>query len=522
MKLLFVTQSGYVRSFALLERVIGRQANLEKTGYYVSGRESYRGFLETVGSDWVASRDVLHEWDVINSAKASEVPKNADVAAVEKEFGDPTLWNAILCDRRVYYGKNCVFTQDYAPRFRHDEMLSIIHRAVTDIRDHLERLKPDAIVSFINVTFGEYCYYLVAKKYNIPYFNLRNTKVENYITAGPDIFEPSLNIKKAYERNFSSKDIDPDTMSFADSFVTSLARTRVTYEGQSYLSKKRRSRLTQIGADLAQIGFGAASSFRNWVSRVPKDNQTPDPLMAGIYNGIVKPLRYRKALHRHRNRMITLQVLKNMDFAFYPLHLEPEISLLTYSRPYLNQIEAIRWFSLAMPVNWKLVVKDHPKNPEYRSLGFYKKLFEIPNVLILPHDTSTFEIIQHARLVTILSGFVGFEALCQGKPVVALGKTAFEFLPETMYRRADDPRLLPQTVSDLLKNHLHDPTALVRFVYTVLEESVRFDWYTIGTLLQDRKWKNLDAFEKESGYRCQFENLANYLLAIITGQRNKE
>ena len=63
-----------------------------------------------------------------------------------------------------------------------------------------------------------------------------------------------------------------------------------------------------------------------------------------------------------KSKYVKNQDLKNINYAFFPLHTEPEVTLLVYSKPYMNQIEAIRLISHNLPIGMKLIVKEHPWN----------------------------------------------------------------------------------------------------------------------------------------------------------------
>ena len=50
-----------------------------------------------------------------------------------------------------------------------------------------------------------------------------------------------------------------------------------------------------------------------------------------------------------------------------PKQKEPEVTLLVWGRPYINQIEVARKFARCLPVGMKLVVKEHPAAVGYRT-----------------------------------------------------------------------------------------------------------------------------------------------------------
>jgi hypothetical protein len=134
-------------------------------------------------------------------------------------------------------------------------------------------------------------------------------------------------------------------------------------------------------------------------------------------------------------------------FVFFPLHLEPEATILVHSNYYENQLEVIRALSKSLPVSWKLVVKDHPNMRGRRSWGFIREVRRFPNVVFIPNDIPSWKLIQKARLVAVLSGTAGLEACLLGRPVVAFGDPVWGYGPT--FRKAGDLTRLSETLREV-------------------------------------------------------------------------
>ena len=80
---------------------------------------------------------------------------------------------------------------------------------------------------------------------------------------------------------------------------------------------------------------------------------------------------------------------KNPDlsksFVYYPLHHEPERTILFSSPFHTNQIEVIRDIAKSLPVGYKLYVKEHfsMKLNAWRKISFYKEILDLPNVVFV-------------------------------------------------------------------------------------------------------------------------------------------
>jgi hypothetical protein len=193
---------------------------------------------------------------------------------------------------------------------------------------------------------------------------------------------------------------------------------------------------------------------------------------------VIRPWRARLMDRFFNNLYVRAKDLRFLNYAFFPLHSEPEVTLNVYSKPYLNQIEAIRLFSHNLPVGLKLVVKEHPWSIGKRPLSYYRKLLDIPNVMIAHPSLKSRELISNSRLITVISGSIGFEALMLKKPVVVLGRAPFNFLPKSMIRHADSPGRLGNDIRDLLEHYEYNEEALLSYISAVIKESVPVDFYS--------------------------------------------
>jgi hypothetical protein len=193
---------------------------------------------------------------------------------------------------------------------------------------------------------------------------------------------------------------------------------------------------------------------------------------------VLNPARAAWVDARLRSRYVRESALDALDYAFFPLHTEPELSLLLHSRPNVNQVEAARGIARSLPVGMQLVIKEHPWSVGKRSLGYYEKLLEIPNVRLADPAMSSTPLVRGARLVVTIASSIGFEAALEGKPVVTLGSTSYDVLPASMVRRVTRPDMLAAEISELLAQYHYDEGAVVRYVKVVLEHSAPVNLYS--------------------------------------------
>jgi hypothetical protein len=115
-------------------------------------------------------------------------------------------------------------------------------------------------------------------------------------------------------------------------------------------------------------------------------------------------------------------------YVYFPLHMEPEATLLMYSPWCRDQIEAARLTSQALPVGWKLLIKENPKMRGKRPMSYYHRLRALPNALLVDPSVSSGELAKCARSTVSIAGNASVEAVLLGRPGICLGRPPFRDL----------------------------------------------------------------------------------------------
>ena len=213
-----------------------------------------------------------------------------------------------------------------------------------------------------------------------------------------------------------------------------------------------------------------------YLKKAYSDNQLRGYHWRFLFNNVFNPLK--DAAVNKFFPYFSTEKLDQDEFAYYPLHVEPEIALSIFGREYLNQIELVRNISRCIPVTWKLVVKDHPAGIGRRNLKYYRKLREIPNVILVNHYADSNHIIEKAKMIFTVSGFSGFEAIIRRKPVITFGRTFYDILPDCMVQNVQSLQTLPFVVKELLETYRYCENEIVCLVAAVKKNSVALNLYT--------------------------------------------
>lgn len=120
------------------------------------------------------------------------------------------------------------------------------------------------------------------------------------------------------------------------------------------------------------------------------------------------------------------EVIAKKRFVIYFLHFQPEMNTVPLARIYADQLNVIRKLSRSLPRGVTLFVREHPStfnkkaDRRWRPKGFYKRISNIKNVVLLDHGNLTpFALIDNAECVASITGNVLTESIARGKNVIS-------------------------------------------------------------------------------------------------------
>ncbi len=516
MNILFSTQGAGLDIYMNVLRKMRKIEDIDKAGFYVTNSHIYKDLCKS--DPEIKKQSVLKEWEILK--KSSKIQPNIDLLKrYEEKIGQPFLWDLIVGDRRIYLGKNYAFSQDYHSHFSHERMLAIIQVGIEAMEKMFDDLRPDLVVSFQCVTLGDHLSCLVAKSRGIQVLNLRPIRIKNYIFAGEDVYEPSQKLKNKYLK-YKNNGIDDSSLEDeAKNYILNVKEDNALYEGVVLPSNKPpRTRKKQISLNALKEKIKNLSSslileFNRKFGEEKYDTHLNGYFKPFIFKKITKPYKAYKLKKYMASRYLRKKNLKEIDYAFFPLHTEPEVTLSVYSKAHLNQIETIRSISHNLPIGMKLVVKEHPWAIGKRNLSFYKKIISIPNVILADPVLSSRDLIKEASLITVIASSIGFEGLILEKPIAVFGNAPFSFLSDTMIREVKDLSQSSKIINELINDYEYDERDILAYIAAAISESTPIDYYT-KFLKRLAFSPNNDGEDQNE----QFKRLASYLL----NQKNLE
>lgn len=124
---------------------------------------------------------------------------------------------------------------------------------------------------------------------------------------------------------------------------------------------------------------------------------------------------------------------KKFKYVYYPLHVQPELSIDVLG-PYFNdQFKLISDISRSLPVDTKLIVKEHINFLGQKPISLFNNIKKLPNSYIVDHRTSSYDLIRHSAFVITVSGTAAFEAALMSKWAVVLCDIYFKTLPHIKF-----------------------------------------------------------------------------------------
>jgi hypothetical protein len=175
------------------------------------------------------------------------------------------------------------------------------------------------------------------------------------------------------------------------------------------------------------------------------------------------------------------------NYAFLPLHLQPEASTRVLAQPYINQISVIEQIATAIPASYNLCIKEHPNMRGERSIKYYDRIKNISGTTLVDPRIDSHTLIKGSDLVFTITNTTGLEAVINKTPVICFGKPHYKKLSSV--KNGGDPKNLPELISITLQKPKIDERELLKYITAIFHEGFSIP----GSQLGDESFVNEQA-----------------------------
>lgn len=462
MKACFLLQRRFAYVGHKLAKILKEKYGIEEFCGYVYLRSSFE-FLKNQKE--INYTSLLLDEDIHNKYKEESLDL-AYLQQLEKEYGIPYLWPYLALDRMIMFDLPKREYPYNTPAYTHEEMMRIFQVKARAIIKFLEEEKPDFIFLSVIGTISSLLLYQIAKKKGVKVFLGLETRVGDNFTLTEN-YENFSYAEKLFT-DLIKREIESKKINEARDYIKNFREKPISYIYTLKDGTKDTSRLKEFKWFLPKNFFKSFKWFLKltflYLSKKRWRYYTEGNPVSFFIDHTKRKIR---GLIGYEHLYDTVNLKE--DFAFFPLHYEPEVATMLWAPFWTNQPNLIRQIAKSLPLHFKLYIKENPAMLGYRTQAYYKELKKIPNVKIINPNFNSFELTKNSRLVITLTSTVGWEAVLFKKPVITFGDVFYNIL--SMVRHCHDIEQLPFIVKNQLENYRHNEKELENFIGAMMEES---------------------------------------------------
>lgn len=387
----------------------------------------------------------------------------------ENEYGSPNLWALIYGDRQLILSTppKDETTMEVDTAYSYEDLLKIFISRAKPIEKFLDEQKPKFIFFFTVGTVAHKILFHMAKKKGIKTFVVHESRMGERVT-----------VSESYKTITGTEELFRNNQLIADENIKKAKEIIKTFRETGSLNLEFYTKTEQRFIKEKRSTFDKIKKSLGWFYQLNKNYQKNKGLfLYGMTS--LNPIRfYWYRLLRKTRDIIGFEKFYSTPktdekYAFYPLHLEPEQAILDYAPYYINQTALIEQIARSLPIEMKLYIKDHPVMENARSMNFYKRLLQIPNVRIIDCKTKSYGVIKNSALIITTTSTVGWEALFLNKPVITFGDVFYNVFPSV--KKCTEIEGLYRLVLEQLNKFQHDEELFVKLVAAGLQDSTNFN-----------------------------------------------
>lgn len=248
-------------------------------------------------------------------------------------------------------------------------------------------------------------------------------------------------------------------------------------------------------------------------SYIKRIGHTPESSTVTVYQDILMRMR----AFRYKNKLQDYY-LKHQEapdysvpYVFVALHYQPERNTVPLAGAFFEQSLLVEMLAAVIPKDWKIYIKEHSwqwsyfsKGERSRAIQQYRDMYRISNVVFVPTDTISFDLIDHAKATATIAGSAGWESINRGVPALIFGNA--------WYRKCEGAFKI--SAVDDLKRAMH-----------LIQNNFKIDHQKVSLFvraLEDVSVKTLIDTVREDGGELSVSEINNNLVVAISNKISQE
>jgi Capsule polysaccharide biosynthesis protein len=446
----------------------------------------------------------------------------AQVAEIENRYGLTSIWRIVYCDRLLVF--TFLDSRHFLARkpVSNDHILSVCWKTYRFVRDVIEQVKPAWVLAPSVGSLASYFLYLECRRAGIPFFSIGFARFGGQFYIADTLYLGSTRITERFQALRQAPNASPH---YEEAVRLHAAIRRNDPDARpAYMARL----VTRSGRPLRQA-LERAQDVVLFPARVARALVRPRRVMGiskiwmpansrwNAVRNVWVNLRERFVATNHQGECLTDPGQITFPYVYFPLHVEPELSLLVFAPEHSNQLELCRRIALGLPSGVRLLVKEHPSMLAARPRTFYDQLRGLPNVEIAHSRLSSSALVTNpcCRASVVVSSTVGFEAAMSGRPVVLLAPVQYAVLPGVTLARSIDEaveRLQALCTAEPAPEPPGAEPARLAYLCAVLEQALPVDY---------ERWRSgrgaVDGQGLVAALHARLGDLASGSAALATG-----
>ena len=425
----------------------------------------------------------LHQTDVkyemlINNDVVFEKPdlyikdRPASIEEITKTLGIESIWPLVAGSREI--------TRSYAEKFYYngrqqmsdEEIVSYMQGAYAYVKKIFDEFKPDAIIAPLLAEPSHMLISHMARMRGVRTLCAVDSRVNGVWILSESPYEDAGAFhERVDELNAGATS---ENARRAEEYITEF---RKNLKIQDYLVRRwsKPPFWKRVRIELAPL-----RRIWEWYTRPHTDCiATLGPSLDCRPPGIILRDYFTKKLWSRAARSFPYYPQKSVGrYVYYPLQVEPEVTLDVFALYFKNQRELARIIALSLPADYTLVVKDHPDMLGFRPPEYLKDLSGTPNIKLVDYRIPSETVLKGASLVVAPNSTAMVEAAMYHIPVIQFGEEGIILKLPNVLKHTNLPTL-SACINERLQTNLKTPEyerRLKNFVAAAYDTGFELDY----------------------------------------------